>query len=64
VVRSYTQIRVFVVDGDLPSALARAPLRPSARGSAAEAIAFAASGWDLYTIAEGDPATLFRIAWE
>jgi hypothetical protein len=64
-VRNYSQIRVFTVDGgDVAGALAGAPLMPSTRGSAAEAIAFAPSGWDLYTIAEGDPSTLFRIAWE
>ena len=64
-VRNYSQIRVFAVEGgDVAGALASAPLRPSTRGSAAEAIAFGPSDWDLYTIAEGDPATLFRIAWE
>lgn len=64
-VRNYSQIRVYdVTDGDLAAALGTTPLRPNTRGSAAEAIAFAASGWDLYTIAEGDPATLFEIAWE
>jgi hypothetical protein len=64
-VRNYAQIRVYAVErGDFAAALAGTPLLPSTRGSAAEAIAFAPSGWDLFTIAEGDPATLFQIAWE
>lgn len=65
VVRNYAQIRVYPVErGDVRAALSGTPWLPSARGSAAEAIAFPSSGWDLFTIAEGDPATLFRIAWE
>jgi len=63
-IRNYAQIRVFDVTTDLAAALATTPLRPSTRGSAAEAIAFGPSSYDLYTIAEGDPATLFEIAWE
>ncbi len=64
-IRNYAQIRVFdVIGGDLAAALETTPLRPSTRGSAAEAIAFGPSTYDLYTIAEGDPSTLFEIAWE
>lgn len=64
VIRNYAQIRVFDVTTDLATALTTTPLRPSTRGSAAEAIAFGPSSYDLYTISEGDPATLFEIAWE
>lgn len=64
-IRNYAQIRVFDVEsGDLAAALTTMPLRPSTRGSAAEAIAFGPSSYDLYTIAEGEPSTLFEIAWE
>jgi len=62
-VRNYAQIRVFDVAGTIPAALAGTPLRPGF-ASPAEAIAFGAGSWDLYTIAEGDGATLYRIAWE
>lgn len=63
VIRNYAQIRVFEVSGTFAEAVATTPLRPGF-GSPAEAIAFGAGSWDLYTIAEGDGATLFRIAWE
>lgn len=62
-IRNYAQIRVFDVTGTLAEAVATMPLRPGF-ASPAEAIAFGAGSWDLYTIAEGDGATLYRIAWE
>ncbi len=63
-VRSYGEIRVFQIAGSIADALATTPWRPSAEGSAAEAIAFGAGSYDLYTIAEGEGATLFQIPWE
>ncbi len=62
-VRNYAQIRVFDVSDSIAAALAGTPLRPGF-ASPAEAIAFGPGSWDLYTIAEGDGATLYRIVWE
>ncbi|MBX7194002.1 MAG: hypothetical protein K1X94_18250 [Sandaracinaceae bacterium] len=65
VLRNYSQIRVYAMDlTDVPGSLTGTPTRPSARGSFAEAIAFGAGGYDLYTLAEGDPSTLLHIPWE
>lgn len=66
VVRNYVDVRVYVgLAGDVLETLGGAALFPP-RASLAEAIAFGASDgsdYDLYTIAEGEGATLFRIAW-
>lgn len=62
--RNYGQIRVFPVTSSLAASFANEPWRPTRNGSPAEAIAFGASGYDLFTIAEGEGADLFRIPWE
>lgn len=63
-VRNYGQIRVFPVTGTIADAFAAEPIRPARAGSPAEAIAFSADGYDLFTIAEGEGADLYRIPWE
>ena len=62
VVRGYRLVRVWELGAadSIAAALAR-PFLPAMPGSAAEAIAFEREGYGLYTVAEGDAATLFYL---
>lgn len=60
--RTYGEIDVFPVTSDVASALTTTPWTPRF-ASSAEALAFAADGEALYTMAEGDPTHLYFIAW-
>lgn len=62
VVRNYAEIRVYdVLASDIAASLASTTYTTARAGSAAEAVCFDANDRDLYTIAEGVGATLFRI---
>jgi hypothetical protein len=62
VVRNYGTVRVYdVLPAGIPASLASTTFTTASTGSAAEAICFDADDTDLWTIAEGAGATLFRI---
>jgi len=64
VVRGYRAVRIWDVgaaDG-IADVFAR-PFFSAMSGSAAEAIAFERDGYGLYTVAEGNAATLYYLAW-
>ena len=62
-VRTYGHVAVYsVVGGDVFGALTGTPSARPGVGSFAEAIAFEAGGYGLYTVAEGDGATLYYYA--
>ena len=64
VVRGYRLVRVWELGaGDALAEVFARPFLPAMSGSAAEAIAFERDGYGLYTVAEGNAATLYYLPW-